>query len=116
VVEDLYTMTGANRMTINGVLVPFDDGSRKRSLSWLKKRKQKKLTGRSWDRKLGQYSLLHRSDHHPRNISWIQSLGLLEPSREGQKASKKVELHEEVVRRVLSRFKENGGRRSPRTT
>jgi hypothetical protein len=38
VVEDLYTMTGANRMTINSVLVPFDEGSRKRSLNWLKKK------------------------------------------------------------------------------
>lgn len=110
VVEDLYTLTGANRMTVNGVLVHFDDGSRKQALSWLRKRKHKKLTGRNWDRKLGQYSLLHRFDHHPKNIARILSLGLLEPTREGQKASKKVELHEEVVIRVLSRFKENDGR------
>ncbi|KAK3162185.1 hypothetical protein QOZ80_1BG0086480 [Eleusine coracana subsp. coracana] len=109
VVEDLYTLTSANRMTINGVLVQFDDGTRKRALNWLKKRKHKKLTGRNWDRKLGQYSLLHRFDYHPRNVAWILSLGLLEPTREGQKASKKAELHEEVVIRVLSRFKQNGG-------
>ncbi|XP_062181009.1 uncharacterized protein LOC133885324 [Phragmites australis] len=109
VVDDLHTLTGASRITINGVVIPFDDGSRKQALNWVKKRKHKKLTSRNWDRKLGQYSLLHKFDYHPRNIAWILSLGLIEPTREGQKASEKIKLPEEVVMRVLSRFKENDG-------
>lgn len=110
VVDDLHTLTGASKITWKGEAVPFDDGSRKQATKGIKKRKHRKLTGRNWDRKLGQYSLLHSFDYHPRNVASILSLGLIEPTRDGQKASKKVELPEEVVMHVLSRFKANDGR------
>lgn len=110
VVDDLHTLTGASKITWKGEAVPFDDGSRKQAMKGIKKRKHRKLTGRNWDRKLGQYSLLHSFDYHPRNVASILSLGLIEPTRDGQKASKKVELPEEVVMHVLSRFKANDGR------
>jgi len=109
VVDDLHTLTGSSRITWKGEAVPFDDGSRKQALKLVKKRKHRKLMGRNWDRKLGQYSLLHRFGYHPRNLASILSLGLIEPTRDGQKSSKKVELPEEVVVRVLSRFKANDG-------
>lgn len=100
VVDDLHTLTGASKITWKGEAVPFDDGSRKQAMKGIKKRKHRKLTGRNWDRKLGQYSLLHSFDYHPRNVASILSLGLIEPTRDGQKASKKVELPEEVVMHV----------------
>jgi len=109
VADDLHTLTGASKITWKGEAVPFDDGSRKKAMKLIKKRKHRKLTGRNWDRKLGQYSLLRNFDYHPRNVASILSLGLIEPTRDGQKASKKVELPEEVVMRVLSRFKANDG-------
>ncbi|XP_025818695.1 uncharacterized protein LOC112895046 isoform X2 [Panicum hallii] len=109
VIDDLHTLTGSSRITWKGEAVPFDDGSRKQALKLIKKRKHRKLMGRNWDRKLGQYSLLQSFNYHPRNLASILSLGLIEPTRDGQKASKKVELPKAVVVRVLSRFKANDG-------
>ncbi|TKW19304.1 hypothetical protein SEVIR_4G011202v4 [Setaria viridis] len=72
--------------------------------SWVK-REAKKL----WQRALGQHSLLLNFDYHPRNVLSLLSLGLVDTTREGQKAGKKIKLTDELIERVLSGFKESNG-------
>ncbi|XBH81210.1 hypothetical protein VPH35_106812 [Triticum aestivum] len=62
-----------------------------------------------WESKLGQYPLLLNFDYHPWNALSILSLGLVEATREGQKAGEKIKLREQVIVRVLSGFKESNG-------
>ncbi|RCV19937.1 hypothetical protein SETIT_4G016200v2 [Setaria italica] len=69
------------------------------------KRKAKK----SWQRALGQHSLLLNFDYHPRNVLSLLSLGLVDPTREGQKAGETIKLTDELIERVLSRFKKSKG-------
>jgi hypothetical protein len=64
----------------------------------------------TWERKLGQYSLLLNFDYHPWNALSFVSLGLIEATRKGQKAGKKIKLADEVIMGVLSQFKENNGK------
>ena len=64
---------------------------------------------KSWQRALGQYSLLHNFHYHPWNVLPFLSLGLVEATREGQKAGQKIRLRKSVISRVLSGFKESNG-------
>uniref|UniRef100_A0ACD5VHW8 Uncharacterized protein n=2 Tax=Avena sativa TaxID=4498 RepID=A0ACD5VHW8_AVESA len=64
----------------------------------------------TWERKLGQYSLLRNFHYRPRNVLYFASLGLIEAKRKGQKAGKKIKLAEEVIIGVLSQLKENNGK------
>lgn len=68
------------------------------------------LDEHTWERKLGQYSLLLNFHYHPRNVLSFLSLGLIDAKRKGQKAGKKIKLAEEVIIGVLSQFKENNGK------
>jgi hypothetical protein len=63
----------------------------------------------SWQRALGQYSLLLNFDYHPWNLLPLLSLGLVDATREGQKAGEKIRLRKSVIVRVLSGFKESNG-------
>ncbi|XP_072149232.1 uncharacterized protein [Setaria viridis] len=58
-------------------------------------------------RALGQHSLLLNFDYHPRNVLSLLSLGLVDATREGQKAGEKIKLTDELIERVLSGFKES---------
>ncbi|CAN6172298.1 unnamed protein product [Urochloa humidicola] len=69
----------------------------------------KRQAKKSWQRALGQYSLLLNFDYHPWNVLTILSLGLVDPTREAQKAGEKVMLTDELIERVLSGFKESNG-------
>ncbi|KAG2603964.1 hypothetical protein PVAP13_4NG023100 [Panicum virgatum] len=62
-----------------------------------------------WQRAIGQYSLLLNFDYHQWNMLTRLSLGLVEATREGQKAGKKIMLTDEIIERVLSAFKESNG-------
>jgi len=62
-----------------------------------------------WQRALGQYSLLLDFDYHSWNVLPLLSLGLVDKTREGQKAGKKIMLTNEIIRRVLSGFKGSNG-------
>lgn len=74
---------------------------------WMGCSEFKDLTKGCWERKLGQYSLFLDFHYHSttHGICSRLSLCLIETTREGQKAGKKIELPEEVIVRVLSRFK-----------
>ncbi|RLM54403.1 hypothetical protein C2845_PM10G01460 [Panicum miliaceum] len=63
----------------------------------------------SWQRALGQYSMLLNFDHRPWNVPSLLSLGLVDATREGHKAGKKIMLTDEIIERVLSGFKESNG-------
>ena len=52
-----------------------------------------------WQRAIGQCSLLLNFDYHPWNMLTRLSLGLVEATREGQKAGKKIMLTDEIVGR-----------------
>ena len=62
-----------------------------------------------WQRAFGQYSLLLYFDYHSWNVLPFLSLGLVDKTREGQKAGKKITVTEEIIERVLSGFKESNG-------
>ena len=62
-----------------------------------------------WQRALGQYSLLLDFDYHSWNVLPLLSLGLVDKTREGQKAGKKIMLTNEIIERVLSGFKGSNG-------
>ena len=62
-----------------------------------------------WQRAFGQYSLLLDFDYHPWNVLCLLSLGLVDATREGQKAGEKIVLTDEVIERILSGFKESNG-------
>uniref|UniRef100_A0ACD5VIT1 Uncharacterized protein n=1 Tax=Avena sativa TaxID=4498 RepID=A0ACD5VIT1_AVESA len=64
----------------------------------------------TWERKLGQYSLLRNFHYHPRNVLYFVSLGLMDAKREGQKPGKKIQLAGKVIICVLSQLKENNGK------
>ncbi|XBI87016.1 hypothetical protein VPH35_025168 [Triticum aestivum] len=64
-------------------------------------------TGETWERKLGQYSLLLNFDYDPWNALSFLSLGLIEATRKGQKAGEKIKLADTVIVCVLSQFKKN---------
>ncbi|RCV19996.1 hypothetical protein SETIT_4G020400v2 [Setaria italica] len=64
---------------------------------------------RSWQRALGQHSLLLNFDYRPSNVLSLLSLGLVDATREGQKAGEKIKLTDELIERVLSGFKESKG-------
>jgi hypothetical protein len=70
----------------------------------------KREAKKSWQRALGQYSLLLNFDYHPWNVLPFLSLGLIDATREGQKAGEKIRLTDEVIVRVLSGFKESNGK------
>lgn len=87
--------------------------------TWVKDEREKPRTktvtwspdeGRTWERKLGQYSLLLNFHYHPRNALSFLSLGLIEATRKGQKAGEKIRLADEVIISVLSQFKDNNGK------
>uniref|UniRef100_A0ACD6AAZ5 Uncharacterized protein n=1 Tax=Avena sativa TaxID=4498 RepID=A0ACD6AAZ5_AVESA len=78
--------------------------------SWKKNTKHSPLGRGTWEQKLGQYSLLLNFNYDPWNVLSFLSLGLVDATRKGQKAGEKIKLEEEVIVRVLSRFKENGGK------
>ncbi|KAF8732741.1 hypothetical protein HU200_015076 [Digitaria exilis] len=63
----------------------------------------------SWQRALGQYSLLFNFDYRPWNVLPLLSLGLVDSTGQGQKAGKKIMLTDELIVRVLSGFKEHNG-------
>ncbi|CAN6191670.1 unnamed protein product [Urochloa humidicola] len=71
----------------------------------------KQQAKKSWQRALGQYSLLLLLgfDYHPWNVLSVLSLGLVDATREGQKAGKKFLLTDELIERILSGFKESNG-------
>ncbi|RCV19994.1 hypothetical protein SETIT_4G020200v2 [Setaria italica] len=69
----------------------------------------KRRAKKSWQRALGQHSLLLNFDYHPRNVLSLLSLGLVDATREGQKAGEKIKLTHELIERVLSGFKESNG-------
>ncbi|CAL5050624.1 unnamed protein product [Urochloa decumbens] len=69
----------------------------------------KRQTKKSWQRALGQCSLLQDFDYHPWNVLPLLSLGLVDATREGQKAGKRIMLTDELIERVLSGFKERNG-------
>jgi hypothetical protein len=69
----------------------------------------KRQANKSWQRALGQYSLLLNFDYHPRNVLSLLSLGLVDATREGQKAGEKIMLTDKLIQRVLSGFKESNG-------
>ncbi|CAL5044875.1 unnamed protein product [Urochloa decumbens] len=69
----------------------------------------KHISQNCWQRALGQYSLLLKFDYHPWNVLRLLSLGLVDSTREGQKAGKKIMLTDELIERVLSGFKERNG-------
>jgi hypothetical protein len=69
----------------------------------------KQKAKKSWQRTLGQYSLLVNFDYHPRNLLSLLSLGLVDATREGQKAGEKIKLADELIEHVLSGFKESNG-------
>ncbi|KAM0844938.1 hypothetical protein ACQ4PT_056728 [Festuca glaucescens] len=71
---------------------------------------EEELAFLTWERKLGQYSLLLNFHYQTRNALCFVSLGLIEAKRKGQKAGKKIKLEEEVIIHVLSQFKENKGK------
>jgi len=71
--------------------------------------KVKRESGRSWQRALGQYSLLLNFDYHPWNLIPLLSLGLVDATREGQKDGEKIRLRKSVMQRVLSGFKGSNG-------
>ncbi|CAM0878181.1 unnamed protein product [Alopecurus aequalis] len=82
-----------------------------RDLGWLDKNKRPSALIRgTWERKLGQYCLLLNFTYDPWNVQHYLSLGLVDATRKGQKAGKKIKLAEEVIIRVLSRFKQNSGK------
>ena len=62
-----------------------------------------------WQRAFGQYSLLLGFDYHSWNVLPLLSLGLVDKTRDGQKAGKKITLTDEIIERVLSGFKESNG-------
>ena len=62
-----------------------------------------------WQRAFGQYSLLLDFDYHSWNVLPLLSLGLVDKTRDGQKAGKKIMLTAEIIERVLSGFKESNG-------
>ncbi|KAI4969274.1 hypothetical protein ZWY2020_000188 [Hordeum vulgare] len=64
----------------------------------------------TWERKLGQYSLLLNFDYHPWNALSFLSLGFIEATRKGQKSGEKIKLADAVIIRVLSQFKDNNGK------
>ncbi|XP_020188257.1 uncharacterized protein [Aegilops tauschii subsp. strangulata] len=66
--------------------------------------------GETWERKLGQYSLLLNFDYDPWNALSFLSLGLIEATRKGQKAGEKIKLADTVIVHVLSQFKNNNGK------
>ena len=63
----------------------------------------------TWEKKLGQYSLLLDFDYDTWNVAYFLSLGLIDATRKGQKAGEKIKLGKRIIVGVLSRFKENGG-------
>ncbi|CAN6215285.1 unnamed protein product [Urochloa humidicola] len=69
----------------------------------------KREVKKSWQRALGQCSLLLYFDYHPWNVLPLLSLGLVDATREGQKAGKRIMLTDELIERVLSGFKERNG-------
>jgi hypothetical protein len=69
----------------------------------------KREAKKSWQRALGQYSLLLNFDYRPRNVLPLLSRGLVDATRQGHKAGEKVVLSDEVIVRVLSGFKESNG-------
>ncbi|KAJ1257796.1 hypothetical protein BS78_10G023400 [Paspalum vaginatum] len=71
---------------------------------------------KSWQRALGQYSLLLNFDYHPWNVLPLLSLGMVDKTREGHKAGEKIKLTTGVIARVLSGFKESNGQFSYGTT
>ncbi|KAM3215265.1 hypothetical protein ACQJBY_067314 [Aegilops geniculata] len=64
----------------------------------------------TWERKLGQYSLLLNFDYDPWNALSFLSLSLIEATRKGQKSGEKIKLANTVIIRVLSQFKKNKGK------
>ncbi|KAF8662191.1 hypothetical protein HU200_056390 [Digitaria exilis] len=62
-----------------------------------------------WQRAMDQYSLILNFDYHPWNVLKLLSLGLIDATREGQKAGEKIILTDELIVRVLSGFKERNG-------
>ncbi|XP_044425364.1 uncharacterized protein [Triticum aestivum] len=64
----------------------------------------------TWERKLGQYSLLLNFDYDPWNALSFLSLGLLDATRKGQKSDKKIKLADTVIIHILSQFKKNNGK------
>ncbi|CAL5045495.1 unnamed protein product [Urochloa decumbens] len=72
--------------------------------TWIRREAKK-----SWQRALGQYSLLLNFDYQPWNVLTVLSLGLVDATREGQKAGKRIMLTDELIERVLSGFKERNG-------
>jgi hypothetical protein len=80
--------------------------------TWETAMSQLSRNGRSeilWQRAFGQYSLLLDFDYHSWNVLPLLSLGLVDKTREGQKAGRKTMLTREIIERVLSGFKESNG-------
>ncbi|KAF8732740.1 hypothetical protein HU200_015075 [Digitaria exilis] len=59
--------------------------------------------------RLGSTPCYSASDYHPWNVLTFLSLGLVDATREGQKAGKNIMLTDELIVRVLSGFKERNG-------
>ncbi|KAE7995487.1 hypothetical protein FH972_000271 [Carpinus fangiana] len=66
---------------------------------------------RSWERKLGQYSLLESFNHNPSKL-YTWSLGLLDTPLKGQKESSRIKLPVEVKKAIVLSLRTNGQRLS----
>ncbi|KAE8814338.1 hypothetical protein D1007_08403 [Hordeum vulgare] len=76
----------------------------------IKRNNSRPIARTTWERKLGQYSLLLNFDYDPWNALSYLSLGSIKTSRKGQRAGEKIKLANIVIIRVLSRFKHNNGK------
>ncbi|XP_058071020.1 uncharacterized protein LOC131220065 [Magnolia sinica] len=61
-----------------------------------------------WQRKIGQYSLLESFNHYPPNLLCLMTIGFVDKTRKGQKASRSVNLPEEVKSAVIRSLETNG--------
>uniref|UniRef100_A0ACD6AM63 Uncharacterized protein n=2 Tax=Avena sativa TaxID=4498 RepID=A0ACD6AM63_AVESA len=107
------------KYTVMAFMVPTRLSSVDKMRRWIQDERQKPRTKTvnwqvfketTWERKLGQYSLLRNFHYHPRNVLYFVSLGLIDAKREGQKPGKKIKLSQRVIICVLSQLKENNGK------
>ncbi|XP_052135316.1 uncharacterized protein LOC127753907 [Oryza glaberrima] len=66
---------------------------------------------RSWEDKLGQYTLLKSFDYKPMNILYHATFSLVNKTKKGRKEDKRVRLSMDVKKTVIETLKKNRGRR-----